>query len=793
MRTARRSITTQSARRLSGALIALGAAIGLAVAAPGVASAGTVLPGLVSSVPSSTTPNIFPGDASTGVNSSGCSTTWFGTDSSIDCLSTVYSEAIVNGEVVVVGAFTQVCQPGTAANGYCTPGTLVTRDDIFAYSLATGAIDPNFAPQIDQGPIYAVAAGPAGSNTVYIGGGFSTINGTSQGGIAQLNVTPSNAATDGTLVTAFKGHVSNLVDELALSPDGTALYAGGQFTTADSTAETAIVRFNATTGAVDPSFKFTLSNPENGAALKVEAMTLSPDGSHLVIGGTFLDVANSAYDGGVAQSRPRMAVVDTGTTLGATASLADFTAPIMANNCSAEHDYVRAVDFGAGGSYIAVGTTGYLSAGGPSICDAVARFNLTATGSASTGTAADVSPAWINFSGGDSFYAVDTSGPIVYAAGHNRWVNNQCGVDSLCAPNAVLVDGVAALDANTGLALPWWEPQTTRGHGTQFLSTFPAGLAAGSNGGLLLGTDVSSVGGAFHGETAMFPLTSTASSVPGGPIPSGLFDDDGGSNSGTDMCIDEAGDSTTSGAAVQLADCSDAPEQNWTLAANGTIQINGLCLDTQNGATASGTQLVADACSGAKTQQWAQGTGNSVTNGGAPGMCLDDPGSSTTSGTKLDIATCNGGSNQVWPLPAAQAPPAGPPVGPVFSPLISNDNELCMDDSNNSTTSGAVVDIYPCSGSVQQNWTIGTNSTIQVHGLCLDTQGGATASGTDVVLDSCNGGNSQVWTVGATYALVNKAANLCLADPNSSTTKGTQLIISSCNGGKNEQWRLPAV
>ena len=72
-------------------------------------------------------------------------------------------------------------------------------------------------------------------------------------------------------------------------------------------------------------------------------------------------------------------------------------------------------------------------------------------------------------------------------------------------------------------------------------------------------------------------------------------------------------------------------------------------------------QLVADTCSGAKTQQWAQGTGNSVTNGGAAGMCLDDPGSSTTSGTKLDIATCNGGSNQVWPLPAAQAPPAGPP------------------------------------------------------------------------------------------------------------------------------------
>ena len=473
MLTARRSITVRSARRISGALIALGAAIGLAVAAPGVASAGTVLPGLVSSVPSSTTPNIFPGDASTGVNSSGCSTTWFGTDSSIDCLSTVYSEAIVNGEVVVVGAFTQVCQPGTAANGYCTPGTLVTRDDIFAYSLATGAIDPNFAPQIDQGPIYAVAAGRR-ARTPSISAARSRPS-TAPARAASHSSTsrrptppptghwsPRSRATSATWSTSWRSaRTEPRCTPAASSPPPTA------------PPRPRIVRFNATTGAVDPSFKFTLSNPENGAALKVEAMALSPDGPP----GHRRDLPrrrNSAYDGGVAQSRPRMAVVDTGTTLGATASLGDFTAPILANNCSAEHDYVRAVDFGAGGSYIAVGTTGYLSAGGPSICDAVARFN-DRDGVREHRHRRRRVAGRINFSGGDSFYAVDTSGPIVYAAGHNRWVNNQCGVDSLCAPNAVLADGVAALDANTGLALPWWEPQTTRGHGTQFLSTFPAG------------------------------------------------------------------------------------------------------------------------------------------------------------------------------------------------------------------------------------------------------------------------------------------------------------------------------
>jgi hypothetical protein len=772
---------------------------GLAMFGQGQAMAGTTLPSLVSAAPVGYTPNILAGDASTGVDSNGCSATWFGTTSPQDCLSTVYSETVVNGEVIVGGAFTEACKPGPASSGHCTAGTEVTRDDVFAYSLSTGAIDPNFAPQINQGPVFSVAAGPAGTNTVYIGGTFTTVNGVSQRGIAQLSVTPGTTATDGQLVTAFKGHVSNQVDQIALGPDGKSLYIGGQFTTVDSSPATGLARLNATTGAADSSFSFTLSHPENNAALKAEAMTLSPDGTHLAIGGTFLDAANAAYDGGAAQSRPRMAVINTGGGLGSTASLSDFAAPILANNCSAEHDYVRGLDFAPDGSFVVMSATGYRSLGGPTVCDAVSRYDLTGAATASTGTADNVTPAWINFAGGDSLYAVDISGPVVYVAGHNRWVNNQCGVDSLCAPNTVLANGVAALDAHTGMALPWWQPQTTRGHGTEYLGTFAAGLATGTlaKGGLLLGTDVNSVGGVFHGENAAFPEASASGATPGGPIPSGIFNENGGTNTGLDMCVDEAGNSSAAGAAVQLVDCNNSPEQNWAVAANGTIQINGLCLDTKNGATTSGTPLVASTCDGAATQRWAQGTGNSVTNAGVPGLCLDDPGSSTASNVALDIAACNGGANQVWPLPAAQAPPSGVPTGPVFSPLTNNSNELCMDDSGGSATPGTKVDIYVCNGTASQAWTPEANGTIQVHGLCLGTVGGATTSGTNVALETCDGSTGQVWTPGSTYALVNQATasgptKLCLNDPSSSKTNGTQLTISACNGGSNQQWRLPA-
>jgi hypothetical protein len=801
MRRPWRSLRAWPRPRLASAGITLVTIGGLAMTGQGVAAAGVTLPGLVSVTPVSWTPNVLAGDASTGVDSNGCSTTWFGTATAQECVSTVYSEAVVNGEVIVGGAFTQACRPGPASSGHCAAGTEVTRDDVFAYSLSTGAIDPNFAPQLNQGPVFSVAAGPAGTNTVYVGGTFTTVNGTSQRGIAQLSVTPANAATDGHLVSAFKGHVSNQVDQIALGPDGASLYVGGQFTTVDSAAASGVARLSATTGAADTSFQFTLSHPENNAALKVEAMSLSPDGSHLAIGGTFLDVAHAAYDGGAAQSRPRTAVLSTGGGLGAEASLTDFTAPILANNCSAEHDYVRGLDFGPDGSYIIMGATGFRSAGGPTVCDAVSRYDLAGAATASTGTADNVSPAWINFAGGDSFYAVNVSGPVVYVAGHNRWVNNQCGVDTLCAPNAVLANGVAALDVHTGMALPWWQPQTARGHGTQFLGTFPAGLVTGAvaEGGLLLGTDVSSIGGGFHGQNAAFPLTSTAGTTPGGPIPSGIFNENGGTNTGLDMCVDEAGDSSSPGAAVQLADCTNSPEQNWTVAPNGTIDINGLCLDTKGGATTAGTAVVAGTCDGASTQQWAPGAGNSVTNGGAPGMCLDDPGSSTLSNVALDIAACNGGANQAWPLPAAQAPPAGPPTGPVFSPLLSHDNELCLDDSGGSTTPGAKVDIYVCNGTASQAWTTEANGTIQVHGLCLGTVGDATASGTNVALETCDGSTSQVWVPGPGNGLVNQAtaggsARQCLTDPNSGKANGTQMIISACTGGgPSQQWRLPAV
>ncbi len=750
------------------------------------ATASTQLATAVSQTPVGWTPNVSAGPPPSGQNP-GCNTMFFGSGN-FSCLSEVFSTAYVNGDVVAAGSFTQVCQSSTAA-GHCVAGTTVTRDDIFAYAAGTGTIDPNFVPVLDAGPAYAVVAGPG--NTVYVGGAFTMVDGVSHHGLVQLNVDPASATEDGTIVTAFKGSVSKQVHALAL--DGSALYVGGQFTLVDGSGTfgtggpkvQSLARLNATSGAVDNTFAYTLSNPLKGEAIQIEAMALSPDGSHLAFAGTAQEV------NGV--SRPRLAIVDTGVTLGAKSYLAASTAPILANNCSAEHDYVRGVDFSPDGTFIVIADTGYLNDGSMSYsaCDALARFNVASSDNVTTGSI-PVSPAWINYAGGDSYYSVAIAGNVVYAGGHNRWANNYCGNNSVCEPNTVLVDGLTAVDANTGLALAWWHPQTLRGHGTEYVSTFPANTYDGSSAGLVQGTDVNNIGGTYHGEEAIFPLAATTSSTPGGPIPSGMFNEEGGSSTATPLCVDDTGNSPATGTPVKANTCANDAEQNWNIESNHTIEINGVCMDT------SGTSVVLNPCSSSTSQQWTQTAGNTLVNG-ATNQCLTDPG--TAAGTQLQTQTCGSSTSQVWPLPVAQGPPAPPAIGEIFPEDIPGAGQVpCLDDAHNSLATANPVVIEQCIGDAEQRWTVATTGIIEIGGNhCLDSSAPTQTGTVNVVLNPCSGASTQQWTVGPNYELINTGAtavngtNYCLVDPGSNTAGGTQMQISACSSGSDYEWRLPAV
>lgn len=136
-------------------------------------------------------------------------------------------------------------------------------------------------------------------------------------------------------------------------------------------------------------------------------------------------------------------------------------------------------------------------------------------------------------------------------------------------------------------------------------------------------------------------VTLAGPATPAGPIVAG---DD------TADCVDANGGSAANGTKIQMWPCNgNASSQSWTMASNGTVQINGSCLDITNASYTNGTLIEEWACNGGANQQWLAVNGELVNP--ASGRCLDDPGFSTAEGTQLDLWACNGGSNQQWSVP----------------------------------------------------------------------------------------------------------------------------------------------
>jgi Glycosyl hydrolase family 59/Ricin-type beta-trefoil lectin domain/Concanavalin A-like lectin/glucanases superfamily len=114
-------------------------------------------------------------------------------------------------------------------------------------------------------------------------------------------------------------------------------------------------------------------------------------------------------------------------------------------------------------------------------------------------------------------------------------------------------------------------------------------------------------------------------------------------------CVDDNGGSSADGTAVQMWDCNNGSNQQWTVGTDGTVRVNGKCLDITGAGTADGTLVELWDCNGGGNQQWQAENGTLVNP--ASGKCLDDPASNTTEGTQLELWTCNGGANQQWQTP----------------------------------------------------------------------------------------------------------------------------------------------
>ncbi|BFV59475.1 hypothetical protein KCMC57_up45790 [Kitasatospora sp. CMC57] len=145
-----------------------------------------------------------------------------------------------------------------------------------------------------------------------------------------------------------------------------------------------------------------------------------------------------------------------------------------------------------------------------------------------------------------------------------------------------------------------------------------------------------------------YQFARTFNSVTGGsgtPRPTGRITGYGG------KCVDVAAANSTNGTAVQLWDCNGTAAQNWTVAADGSLQALGKCLDVTSAGTANGTVIQLWDCNGTAAQTWQTGGGGTLVNP-ASGRCLDATGPSSANGTRLQIWDCFGAANQQWLLPS---------------------------------------------------------------------------------------------------------------------------------------------
>src|SRR5579862_3116960 len=100
-------------------------------------------------------------------------------------------------------------------------GATLTRNEIFAFDAQTGVIDPNFAPNIQGGEVSTLSASPDGT-AVFAGGEFSTVDGVAMKRLVKLNL------ADGSIVPGFNAAISGswVEDSQVLGSD---LYIGGAF------------------------------------------------------------------------------------------------------------------------------------------------------------------------------------------------------------------------------------------------------------------------------------------------------------------------------------------------------------------------------------------------------------------------------------------------------------------------------------------------------------------------------------------------------------------------------------
>ena len=336
---------------------------------------------------------------------------------SVQTNGTVYAIAVYGTAAYIGGSFTEVRPAGAAAGARGQ----VARKNVAAVSLTTGKV---LAWNGAAGA--AVRAIAVSATGVYIGGDF-----TRSGGFAANYVAELNRGT-GARVLGFGARASAQVAALQLH--GSTLFMGGQFTAADHMNRGHLVAVNAISGKLVAGW--------NGSAnSEVRAMTMSADGTKLIVGGQFT-------------------VVD-GKSQASIAALSPTTGGLVSwgNGNSSSAFPVIALAADASGIYAGTGGTG----------GTLQAFN--------PGTGALM---WQDGANGD-VQAVAVTGGVVYAGGHFKMYCGPGPGAETCPGTPVARLKLFAVDEPTGATLEPWAPNPNSVLGVYALRVGDSTLTTGGD------------------------------------------------------------------------------------------------------------------------------------------------------------------------------------------------------------------------------------------------------------------------------------------------------------------------
>jgi len=364
-------------------------------------------------------------------------------------------------------------------------GTTYARTNVFSFADTSPFTITTWAPNVN-GEVNSIAFNNGNCADAYIGGQFTSVNGTTVANIAEIDTTAGN------VVTGFGSHAGGgHVDTILWVPGGPNghLLVGGTFTSINGNkgANAYYASLDPLTGKDDGFLHLSVSGhivfpkvKTNSTEVYNQQLSNPPGNTLLLVEGDFTSVGG--------QNRRQIFMLNVG---GTSATLTGWSSPEFDGsnptaypyfNCAASHPfYIHAAAWSPDNSEVYIADTGFhpYNWNGttfpiPGLCDDAAAFPATQT---------EVTHDWINHDGCDSLYSAAADSFAVYVAGHNRWFDNPDACNAK-GPGAIPAPGLAGLnpagptDANliTNTAGTAGLYSRSRGHGADDMLLTSAGL-----------------------------------------------------------------------------------------------------------------------------------------------------------------------------------------------------------------------------------------------------------------------------------------------------------------------------